>query len=195
MSFTAVCSLLSGLLFAISASWYVIDVAKGKVVPNVATFMMLSIINISQLASVIAGHIWSVLPFSIVSVLATVSVSTLSLKRKKFYFELPDKIGLVGAVIGFVVWLITKNPTLNLLIISIVISITFAPVIIKSFKRPDLESALPWQLNFIASLFLLLTINSTASAVWLVPIRQIILSGLLNIGLLRGQLKLKEKPA
>lgn len=193
MSFSAICGLISGILFTISAGWYVMDVAKGKVLPSIATFTMLSIINASQLASVIDKGVWSVLPFSIVSFLASTSVAVIGLKRKKFYLELPDKIGFIGALIGFLVWLVTKNAALNLLIISVTISITFTPVIIKGFKRPDLESILPWQLNFLASLFLLLTINSTALAVWIVPIRQIILSGLLNLGLYRGKVKLTSK--
>src|SRR5258708_3402197 len=183
MTFSAICSIISGVIFSISASWYVLDVARQKAVPSIAVFAMLALINISQLASVIAKQVWSVLPFAVVSVLACIAISVLGFKHKNFYLELPDKIGFVGAVIGFILWLLTKNAALNLYVLSLVIIVIFTPVIIKSFKRPDLETILPWQLNLLASIFLLMTINSTAAVVWIVPIRQIILSGLLNIGL------------
>lgn len=50
-------SILAGLIFSISAGWYVLDVAKHKVVPSIATFLMFTIINISQLASLIAEQV------------------------------------------------------------------------------------------------------------------------------------------
>ncbi len=192
MSFSAVCGIIAGVIFSISAGWYVLDVAKQKVVPSIATFLMFTLINISQLASLIAENVWSVLPFTLVGLASSVAICGFALKRKKFYLELPDKIGFIGALIGFLLWLTTKNPAINLYVISLVNLITFTPLIIKSFKRPDLETTLPWQLNLLASFFLLLTINSASAVVWVVPVRQFVCSLLLNIGLLRGSLKARH---
>lgn len=178
--------IFAGLIFSISAGWYVLDIAKHKVVPSIATFLIFTIINISQLASLIAEQVWAVLPFSIVGLVSSLAICILALKRKKFYLELPDKIGFVGALVGLLLWLYTKDPALNLYIISAVNFVTFMPLIIKSFKRPDLETLLPWQLNLLASLFLLLTINSASAVVWIVPIRQFVCTLLLNIGLYNG---------
>lgn len=188
----SVAGILAGLIFSISAGWYVLDVAKHKVVPSIATFLMFTIINISQLASLIAEQVWAVLPFTIVGLVSSLAICILALKRKKFYLELPDKIGFAGAFLGFLLWLVTKDPALNLYVISAVNFITFAPLIIKSFKRPDLETLLSWQLNLLASFFLLLTINSAAAVVWVVPVRQFVCSLLLNIGLYKGALQRKK---
>lgn len=184
--------IIAGLIFSISAGWYVLDVAKHKVVPSIATFLIFTIINISQLASLIAEQVWAVLPFSIVGLASSLAICILALKRKKFYLELPDKIGFAGAFLGFLLWLVTKDPAINLYVISAVNLITFTPLIIKSFKRPDLETLLPWQLNLLASCFLLLTINSAAAVVWIVPVRQFVCSSLLNIGLYKGALQRKK---
>ncbi len=189
MNFSEFFGYLAGVVFAVSAFWYVHDVAKGKVTPSIATFLMFTLINISQLVSLIAEHVWHVLPFTIVGTISSILICLLALRARKIYFELPDKIGLAGAVLGFLVWIITKNAAYNLYILSIVNLFTFAPLIIKSFKRPDLESTLPWQLNLLASLFLLLGINSSAAVVWIVPARQFLCSLLLNIGLTRGTIK------
>lgn len=186
-----VAGIIAGIIFSISAGWYVLDVAKHKVVPSIATFLMFTIINISQLASLIAEQVWAVLPFTIVGTISSIAICVLALKRKKFYLELPDKIGFAGAFLGFLLWLVTKDPAINLYVISAVNLITFTPLIIKSFKRPDLETLLPWQLNLLASFFLLLTINSAAAVVWIVPVRQFLCSLLLNIGLYRGILQRK----
>lgn len=186
-----IAGIIAGLIFSISAGWYVLDVAKHKVTPSIATFLMFTIINISQLASLIAEQVWAVLPFTLVGTVSSLAICVLALKRKKFYLELPDKIGFAGALLGFLLWLVTKDPAINLYVISAVNLITFTPLIIKSFKRPDLETLLPWQLNLLASFFLLLTINSTAAVVWIVPVRQFLCSLLLNVGLYRGALQRK----
>ncbi len=188
----SVAGILAGLIFSISAGWYVLDVTKHKVVPSIATFLMFTIINISQLASLIAEQVWAVLPFTVVGLVSSLAICILALKRKKFYLELPDKIGFAGAFLGFLLWLVTNDPALNLYVISAVNFITFTPLIIKSFKRPDLETLLPWQLNLLASFFLLLTINSAAAVVWIVPVRQFVCSLLLNIGLYKGALQRKR---
>ena len=187
-----IAGIIAGLIFSISAGWYVLDVAKQKVTPSIATFLMFTIINISQLASLIAEQVWAVLPFTLVGTVSSLAICVLALKRKKFYLELPDKLGFAGALLGFLLWLVTKDPAINLYVISAVNLITFTPLIIKSFKRPDLETLLPWQLNLLASFFLLLTINSAAAVVWIVPVRQFLCSLLLNIGLYRGTLQHKR---
>lgn len=186
-----VAGIIAGVIFSISAGWYVLDVAKQRVVPSIATFVIFTIINLSQLASLVAEQVWAVLPFTIVGTAASVSICVLALKRKKFYLELPDKIGFIGASLGLALWWLTSDPAINLYIISAVNVITFTPLIIKSFKQPDLETQLPWQLNLLASFFLLLTIDSAVAVVWIVPIRQFVCSLLLNIGLYRGTLETK----
>lgn len=180
--------IIAGLIFSISAGWYVLDVARQRVTPSIASFLIFSIINLSQLASLIAEQVWAVLPFTLVGTASSVAICVLALRRKQFYLKLPDKIGFVGAFLGIILWITTDNPTVNLYVISVVSIITFTPLIIKSFKRPDLETLLPWQLNLLASFFLLLTINSTAAVVWIVPVRQFLCSLLLNVGLYRGTL-------
>ncbi len=189
MNLHEVSGLIAGIIFAISGSWYVLDVARHKVLPSIATFLIFTLINISQLASLIVEHVWAVLPFAIVGTASSIAVCALALKRHKFYLELPDKIGFVGALLGCLLWAGTKDAALNLYVLNAVNLIAFMPLIIKSFKRPDLESLLPWQLNLLASFFLLLTINSTAAVVWIVPVRQFICSVLLNIGLYKGKLE------
>lgn len=193
MSFSEISGIVAGIIFAVSAGWYAIDVARHKVTASIATFFMFMVVDVSQLASLIAKHVWGVVPFTTVGLVTSIIICLLALRNKKIYFELPDKIGLIGAMIGFLLWFITKDATINLYVITIVNVTIFMPLIIKSFRRPDLESILPWQLNLLASFILLLTINSSAAVVWIVPARQFVCSLLLNLGLYRGNLKPKKK--
>jgi hypothetical protein len=193
MSFSEVFSILTGIIFAISAAWYTIDVVKKKVTASIATFFMFTIINISNMTSLIAKNSWGPVPFTIVGAVTSALICIFALRNRHIYFELPDKIGIAGALIGVIIWIITKDATTNLYVIAVVETTVFLPLIIKSFKQPNLETNLPWQINLLASIFLLLTINSTAAAVWIVPMRQFLCSFSINIGLLRGQMLAKNK--
>lgn len=185
-------SVLAAVVFAAASLLYIIDVAQKKVIPSIATFILFGFINLSQLISLVLEGIWSIIPFTLVGLITSVAITMLALKYKKVYFKLPDKIALVGASIGIVVWLLTNDPAWNIYVLTIVNYIIFAPLIIKSFRNPELETSLPWQLNLIASLFLIFSVNSHAMVELAIPIRQFSCSLLLNIGLIRGKLIQKE---
>ena len=123
-------------------------------------------------------------PFTSIGLLQAICVLAIAIKGKQFYFKTLDKIALAGALIGFIIWLVTKNAAYNIYIINAVTTVTFIPLIVKAFKSPALETRLPWILTLIASVFLLLTINSSAAVVWLVPVRQFTCTLLIVIGLL-----------
>lgn len=183
MTFTEICTILAGLTFAVSSVLYIRDTAKARITPSIATFGILSLVNFSQLISLISKEVWHVVPFTIVGLLQALTVFIIAIRGRRFYFQLADKIAVVGALAGFIFWLISKDAAYNIYIINIVTAITFIPLIIKAFREPALETKLPWQTNLLASLFLLFAITSTAPYVWIVPVRQFICSLLINIGI------------
>lgn len=189
MDISQIAGYLAGLTFAISAGWYTFDVAKRKVTVSIATFFMFTLINASQLAALVIEGVWSIVPFTIVGLITSALICLLSLRNGKIHFELLDKIGLLGALLGFITWQLASSAALNIYILSLTNLIIFIPLIVKTFKHPDYETAKPWGLNLLASFFLLLTINSTSAVVWVVPARQFLCSVLVNMGILRGKLK------
>lgn len=183
MSFAETSSALACITFAVSSVLYVRDVASARVKPSIATFGILSLVNFSQLLALISKEVWHVVPFTIVALLSSLAIFIIALRGGYFYFKLLDKVALGGALVGFIVWLITKDAAYNIYIINFVTATTFVPLIVKAFREPALETKIPWQTNLLASFFLLLTITSTSPYVWIVPVRQFICSLLINVGL------------
>jgi len=181
-----IASILACTFFIISSILYIRDTARAKIQPSIATFGILSLVNFSQLISLVSKEVWHVVPFTIVGFLQAFIVFAIAVRGKNYYFKLADELALVGALVGFAVWLTTNDAAYNIYIINTVTAITFIPLIIKAFKEPALETRLPWQTNLIASFFLLLTVNSLSPVVWVVPVRQFACSLLINIGLLSG---------
>lgn len=187
MTFPEIMTLLAGVVFAISASLYIRDMLQAKITPNIATFGVLTLVNFSQLIALIAKDVWSVVPFTTVGVLSSLIIFMIALKKRRYYFGIYDKIALIGALVGFVVWMVSQDAAYNLYIINAVTLITFIPLIIKAFQEPQLETKLPWQTNLLASTFLVFAITSPAPYAWIVPLRQFICSLLINIGLMRNK--------
>jgi hypothetical protein len=183
MTIAEIFTVLAGVTFAVSSFLYVRDTIRAKITPSIATFGILAIVNFSQLIALIAKDVWHVVPFTTVGFLQALIVFVIAVKGGKFYFRTLDFIALLGAVLGFVVWLTQQDAAYNIYILNAVIAITFVPLIVKAFKEPALETKLPWQSNLLASIFLLFTITSTAPYVWIVPVRQFICSLLINIGI------------
>jgi len=75
-----------------------------------------------------------------------------------------DKICLISALFGIVLWLITTNPVWSVIIVSVADAIGYLPTMRKSYKNPYQESATIFGLSAISlfiSLFALGSINIT----------------------------------
>ena len=179
--------LLSGFIFGISAVWYASDVYKNLVTVSIAAFMMSSLVSASQLVSLIIEDVWGVVPFTNMVLLSSITVSFLALRNNKIYFKFSDKVSLLGAAVGFIFWILTKDAAVNIYILAALNLTILTPLVLKCFKNPNLESIRPWQINLLASILMLFTIDSFSSVVWIIPLEQIIFSILLNLGLYRGK--------
>lgn len=187
MNIPQVAGIIAGAIYAISAVLYVYDVANGKVVVSIATFLMFTLINVSQLVSLLQQQVWGVVPFAVTGLASSALVCLISLRRGKLYFETLDKVGLVGALLGFLAWRITNNSAFNIYILSLTNLILFAPLVAKTIRHPNYETVLPWRLNLLGALFLVLSVNSLAMVVWIVPLVQIVCSSSINLALIHRE--------
>lgn len=183
MDISYIASVLASVFFTISASWYVYDVARKKITVSIVTYFMLTLVNLSQMIALMERGVWGVVPFAAIGAISSFLVCLLSLRSHKIYFTLLDKVGLIGALIGFFLWIMTGDPSLNIYILGVVYILIFTPLVVKTFKHPKFESFAPWAINFVASFSLLFTVDSIQPAVWIVPVIQFGFSLLMNIAI------------
>lgn len=189
MSLQFILGIIASLLFIVSITWYVYDVAKGRVRVASTSVIMLALINISQLGALVAKELWYIVPFTFAAAVMNIFIVIFGLKNGKFQFKLLDGIVLVGALAGLIMWHLTNDAAYNIYILTAVMLVSVVPMIIKTFKDPHSETKLPWQINLVATLFLVCTITSLQPVDWLVQMRQLVFSGLMNFALVRKKLK------
>ena len=178
---------LASVTFLVSVTWYTIDVAKGKVVASIVTFFLSFLINLSIIVSLILKNSWGSVPFVAIGMLCALSICIISLRNRRYYLRTPDKISAFGFILGIIAWIIFKDPKANLIVVAFTNVIVFLPLVIKIFRDARTETATPWRINFLASIFLLGSISSPAMTSWIVPVQQMALSLPINLGLLMGR--------
>lgn len=183
MNIHLIASILSTILFLIGIAWYVVDVCRGKVRVAVVSVAMLTLINISQLGSLIAKELWYIVPVTIVAGVMNVLVILFGIKNANYQLKKLDIVVFIGALMGLVVWYVTGNAAYNIYILTVIMLVSVIPMVQKTFKDPMSETATPWRINLISTLVFMLTITSPAPEAWLVQARALVLAVLMNLAI------------
>ncbi len=183
MNIAVAASVLSSLLFAFSFIWYGMSVAKGKVRVSVSTFAVLAITSASQFVALLVEQAFYAAVFTGLATIINLFIVFVAMRSKNYDFSSIDKFSLAGAGVGLIVWYATASAAWNVYVLSVVIMISTIPLIVKTFKRPESEDPLPWRFNLLASAIFLFTITSTYPIDWIVPVRQMYLAVMVNLGL------------
>lgn len=178
---------LAGLVFAIGGGFYLADIRKGRVKPNIATFVIWSFTASLLSASLIAAGVWHAVPFAAVNAVLSVASVIFSWRYHRFYFSRLDAAALFLSAVGLAVWIWTRQAAYAVYIVNIVSILAWTPLIVKSFKFPHYETRLPWRLSLLGSTLLVLAVPSMAVINWIVPVRQFACSLLVNVGLFKGR--------
>ncbi|MDQ5950114.1 MAG: hypothetical protein QG585_54 [Patescibacteria group bacterium] len=119
---------------------YIKDIFLGKTKPHIFSWIMWGLLTgISFVAQIKEGAGFGSLTAGIASVL-TLVVIILSIKRGEKNITKIDWFCLSGALIGILLWIITKNPLYSIILISIIDTIAFIPTVRKSLKKPYEET-------------------------------------------------------
>ena len=183
MNIHLIASIVSAILFLIGIAWYVVDVYHGRVRVAIVSVAMLTLINISQLGSLIAKELWYIVPVTIVAGIMNVLVILFGIKNANYQLKKLDIVVFIGALMGLVVWYVTGNAAYNIYILTVIMLVSVIPMVQKTFKDPTSETATPWRINLISTIVFMFTITSPAPEAWLVQARALVLAGLMNVAI------------
>lgn len=148
MEFIIVIGAFIGLL-GISA--YVKNTIKGNTKPNRVTWLLWSVAPlIATFASLSDGVTWGVLP-TFMSGFGPLLVFISSFINKKSYWKLTKLDYFCGAlsVFALILWLVTNEPNLAIILAILSDGLAALPTIIKSYKDPFSETITPYLIGGI----------------------------------------------
>ena len=139
--------IVASLLAVIGNIPYLIDVIKGKVKPHPYTWFIWTIVSfVVFLGQVAKGAGLGAIPTA-VSEIFTVIIFLFSIK---YGFKNPpktDKYFLALALFSIIPWIITKDPTLSVIIVVSIDLIAFIPTLNKTYCHPKSEAPLLYGTN------------------------------------------------
>ncbi len=192
MGSSAIIGQIAGLLSLISFIPYLLSIIKGDTKPERATFAIWTVVSfillLSYLASGATDTIWIPLAYTTFQTV----VFILSFKYGMGGLNKLDIACLTGAVIGIILWIITKNPTTTLYISIFLEVLGFIPTFKKSYLYPKTENTLSWSIAAIASTLNLLAVTSFRPEIFLYPIYLFLSDGGMAILLLFPKLRLNR---
>lgn len=151
--------LVSTVLALISPIVYSIAILKGEAKPHRTTRFVLLLITSLTTASLFAQGNNVAIYLAGVSTFQSIIVFILSIKHGMGGWSKPDIICLIFALIGIVIWQITKNPVIALYFAISADFIGMIPAIVKTYHFPETEVWSFFALDVFAAIFNLLALK------------------------------------
>lgn len=147
---------LLGCVVAIAAFVpYIRDTVRGTTRPNRATWWIYTVVGCLGTASAYqAGARWTLLVAATYAVLSLV-VALLAIRRGEGGWSRLDQGCIATAALSLVLWQITGNPLLAVVLNSLADIAGSVPTMIKAWRQPSSENRLSWTLFLVANSFAL----------------------------------------
>lgn len=160
---------------------YLIDVIKGKTKPHPYTWFVWSIVScVVFFGQVAKGAGIGAVPTAVAEVF-TIIIFLFSIK---YGFKNPPKIDkyfLVLALLGLIPWILTKDPTISVIIVVSIDLVAFIPTLRKTYCHPKSEAPLLYGSNVLRHSLVLGALGSYNIATMLHSIVMIIINSIMVI--------------
>lgn len=178
-------AIVASLLAIVGNVPYLIDIVKRRVKPHPYTWFIWSIVSCTIFFGQVAkGAGIGALPTA-ASEIFTIIIFFFSLQYGFKTIRKIDTAFLAISLLGFIPWIITKDPTISV-IIAVSIDLTaFAPTIRKTWRHPNTETPLLYSMNVVRHILMLFSLRSYNIATTLHSIVMITLNSLMTSLILR----------
>lgn len=177
--------IISSLLALISPIIYSKAILKGEAKPHRTTWFVFSLITILTTASLFAQGNKVAIWLAGVTTLQSIFIFFLSIKRGMGGWSKSDILCLFIALIGIVLWRVTKNPTVALYFAIGADFIGIVPTLIKTYYHPDTEVWIFYTIDIFAALFSLLALSRWTPEEYSYPVYMMLINAVTAILIVR----------
>jgi len=166
---------------------YLRDTIRNRVTPHPYTWFIWSIVSgITFAGQIVKGAGLGALPTLVAEVL-TISIFIFSLKYGFKYVKTIDHYYLAIACAGLIPWLITKDPTVSVLVAVSIDVIAFTPTIRKTWHFPSTETKTIYAINVIRHVITLGSLSSYNLATMAHSIAMIVANTVMTFAVMRSK--------
>jgi hypothetical protein len=163
---------------------YFRDIFSGKTKPHAFTWLVWAVLNGIAFAGQILGGggagAWAI-GFTTV---ATFSIFLLALLKGEKDIRTFDWVCLLAALLSLIPWIITSDPLISVILITIIDIFGFMPTVRKSIRKPNQETLTTYVLSTIKYALVVVALQEYSLVTVLFPLSIAILNGLFVIMLI-----------
>lgn len=138
---------------------YFRNIFNGNTKPHVFSWFIWGIITGMEFFGQIKGQAGAGAWVTGLTSIACLSISVISLKRGKLDITRLDWFSFAGAIVAILLWIITKDPILSILLGIVIDALGYVPTFRKSIYHPYQETVITWFLNGLKFLFALFALE------------------------------------
>jgi len=191
--------LITIILAIVGHAPYILDTIRGKTKPHLFTWLtwsfVVSLAFFGQLSEGAGAGAWS----TGITGLLVIIIALLALKNGTKDITKTDSIFFVASLLAIIPWYLTNDPTISIIMATIIDACAFIPTIRKTIKDPSSETLATYALNLLRHGLSLLALSNYNLATVLYPsyllVMNLILTGVMVRPLdLYQRYFLKQKP-
>ncbi len=157
------------IIATVSYIIYFADIAHGKTKPHAFSWLVWALLGLTvwliQVAEQAGPGAW-VFGYSAI---AGVAIFLFTLKKGERQIALVDWVFLGGAIISYLLWLVTDQALLSIILLSLIDVLGYLPTFRKSYLKPFEETASMYWLSLIKNFLTILALNHFSIVTVLYP--------------------------
>lgn len=131
---------LAAVISVVTTLPYIRDTAKGRTTPHVFTWLVWMLTAAIGFGAQIVGGAgpgaWQTGSMTVL----TAVILGMSIRQGESQITMVDWWSLTGCVIAGALWALTENPTLSIILVSLIDAVAYVPTYRKSWRRPGQET-------------------------------------------------------
>lgn len=148
---------------------YIIDIFRNKTKPHIFTWVVWAMVTflafLGQWQKGAGAGSWT----TGVTGILTIFIAIISFKKGSRDITKSDVVVFIMALIAIIPWLLTKDPTLSVIILTIVNTLAFIPTIRKTIKDPKSETFSSYVIHTFRHSLSILALSNYNLATFLYP--------------------------
>lgn len=172
---------------------YLIDVVKKRVQPHPYTWFIWTIVScVIFFGQVARGAGVGAIPTA-ASEIFTIIIFVMSLRYgwKSGFKNIvkSDTYFLIAALLGLIPWILTKDPTISVIIVVTIDLIAFTPTLRKTYRHPETETPMLYSMNALRHFLALFSLQAYNIATMLHSLAMIVTNTAMTVIILRKRKK------
>src|SRR3989338_2872220 len=168
---------------------FIVDIFKNKTKPHIFTWVVWAVVTIlaffGQWQKGGGPGSWT----TGVTGILTIFIALISLKKGSKDITKSDVVMFIGALLGIIPWLLTKDPTLSVVILTIIDVLAFIPTIRKTIKDPQSETLVSYILHAVRHSLSITALANYNMATYIYPASLAVMNVVVILAILKPGLK------